>query len=287
MTTTRATCIRRRRRGGRWPGRCADGPVFCGDAIADPLTGLEAASAVVDSLSRGGGEVIERVDGRGGRELRGACRPARRPPNIQRRRRRYRRACPPARRIGAPTMTPCAAWSPKDAGYHADSAGDVAGRCDADIRVGARIDEVGDTLVAGPGESVLDAGGGTVLPGLHDHHVHLRSAAAALDSLLVGPPAVCTKGQLAQRCRVPRRAPTGGFAPSAITSRSPGELDRTPWTVVPRISRCASSTAAARCGSSTPRRWPGSAWPTTRRAAARSDRGWSDGCSRARPTWPN
>lgn len=40
-------------------GRGADGPVFCGDAIADPLTGLEAARAVGESLRRGGGEVIE------------------------------------------------------------------------------------------------------------------------------------------------------------------------------------------------------------------------------------
>ena len=36
-----------------------DGPVFCGDAAADPLTGLEAALAVADSLQRGGGETIE------------------------------------------------------------------------------------------------------------------------------------------------------------------------------------------------------------------------------------
>ncbi len=34
-------------------------PVFCGDAIADPLTGMEAARAVVQSLQRGGGEVID------------------------------------------------------------------------------------------------------------------------------------------------------------------------------------------------------------------------------------
>jgi hypothetical protein len=34
------------------------GPVFCGDAIADPLTGLEATSAVAESLGRGGGELI-------------------------------------------------------------------------------------------------------------------------------------------------------------------------------------------------------------------------------------
>ena len=40
-------------------GTADDGPVFVGDAIADPLTGLHAALAVVDSLSRGGGELIE------------------------------------------------------------------------------------------------------------------------------------------------------------------------------------------------------------------------------------
>lgn len=34
-------------------------PVFIGDAIADPLTGLHAAAAVVDSRARGGGELIE------------------------------------------------------------------------------------------------------------------------------------------------------------------------------------------------------------------------------------
>jgi hypothetical protein len=35
------------------------GPVFRGDAIADPLSGLEAARAVGESLRRGGGEVID------------------------------------------------------------------------------------------------------------------------------------------------------------------------------------------------------------------------------------
>ncbi|MGV0592753.1 CoA transferase [Mycolicibacterium porcinum] len=34
-------------------------PVFSGDAIADPLTGLHAAAAVADSRNRGGGELIE------------------------------------------------------------------------------------------------------------------------------------------------------------------------------------------------------------------------------------
>jgi CoA-transferase family III len=40
-------------------GTGTHGPVFCADAIADPLTGLEAARAVGQSVRRGGGEVID------------------------------------------------------------------------------------------------------------------------------------------------------------------------------------------------------------------------------------
>ena len=40
-------------------GRSDEGPVFCGDAIADPLTGLHAALGVAESLARGGGEVLD------------------------------------------------------------------------------------------------------------------------------------------------------------------------------------------------------------------------------------
>lgn len=40
-------------------GTSPSGPVFCGDAIADPLTGMESALAVTNSLIRGGGETIE------------------------------------------------------------------------------------------------------------------------------------------------------------------------------------------------------------------------------------
>ncbi|OBG20596.1 CoA transferase [Mycobacterium sp. 852002-51057_SCH5723018] len=39
-------------------GTAAGEPVFCGDAVADPLTGLEATMAVAQSLGRGGGELI-------------------------------------------------------------------------------------------------------------------------------------------------------------------------------------------------------------------------------------
>ena len=40
-------------------GASAQGPVFCADAIADPLAGLDASLAVAESLGRGGGELIE------------------------------------------------------------------------------------------------------------------------------------------------------------------------------------------------------------------------------------
>ncbi|MDT5325724.1 MAG: hypothetical protein QOF25_2876 [Mycobacterium sp.] len=40
-------------------GRSADGPVFCADAVADPLTGLQGALAVAEGLARGGGELID------------------------------------------------------------------------------------------------------------------------------------------------------------------------------------------------------------------------------------
>ena len=39
-----------------WDG---DGPVFCADAVADPTTGLVAAAAVVDALSRGGSWMLD------------------------------------------------------------------------------------------------------------------------------------------------------------------------------------------------------------------------------------
>ncbi|HEY7053888.1 MAG TPA: amidohydrolase family protein [Mycobacterium sp.] len=55
----------------------------------------------------------------------------------------------------------------------------------ADIRVADAIVEVAPSLTPQPGEQVLDAKLGTVLPGLHDHHLHVRAAAAALDSVRV------------------------------------------------------------------------------------------------------
>jgi predicted amidohydrolase YtcJ len=67
-----------------------------------------------------------------------------------------------------------------------------------DVRVDERINEVGEGLTPQRGEPVLDAAGGTIIPGLYDHHVHLRSAAAALTSARVGPAEVQGRDDLAR-----------------------------------------------------------------------------------------
>jgi predicted amidohydrolase YtcJ len=58
-----------------------------------------------------------------------------------------------------------------------------------DVRLsGGQIAEAAPRLRPAPGEAAIDAAGGTLLPGLHDHHVHLRALAAARASVTAGPP---------------------------------------------------------------------------------------------------
>ncbi|MCF8609172.1 amidohydrolase family protein [Gordonia sp. HY285] len=73
---------------------------------------------------------------------------------------------------------------------------DVAGvRTDVHLR-GGRIDAVG-TGYARPSTPTLDAAGCAVLPGLHDHHLHLHALAAHWRSIRCGPPHVTTAIDLA------------------------------------------------------------------------------------------
>lgn len=95
-----------------------------------------------------------------------------------------------------------------------------------DIRAEARIEEVGQELDVRPGEGVLYAGGGTVLPGLHDHHVHVRSAASALDSFFVGPPGVTSKDQLTQLLSNATPGPDGWIRAVGYHESVAGDLDR-------------------------------------------------------------
>lgn len=95
-----------------------------------------------------------------------------------------------------------------------------------DIRVMEHIDEVAAGLAPRAGEDVFDARCGTVLPGLHDHHVHLWAAAAALDSLSVGPNVVRTKDQLAQVVSKAKPGSDGWIRAVGYHESVAGELDR-------------------------------------------------------------
>src|SRR5687768_12237258 len=67
----------------------------------------------------------------------------------------------------------------------------------SDLRI-----EAGHTAAFGkleplPGERVIEAQGGALLPGLHDHHIHLPALAAARASVRCGPPEVTDEAELA------------------------------------------------------------------------------------------
>jgi predicted amidohydrolase YtcJ len=78
-------------------------------------------------------------------------------------------------------------------------------RCDA-----GRVVDVGPRLGRRAGEEVLDGGGGALLPGLHDHHVHLLAMAAARESIDLGPERVRSPGDLDAAIRSAAAGHTGG-----------------------------------------------------------------------------
>ena len=85
---------------------------------------------------------------------------------------------------------------------------EIDGVAPLDVRLEAgRITALGRGLARSGAEPVLDASGGALLPGLHDHHLHLLALAAAASSLRCGPPALRDADALA---RALARAPTSG-----------------------------------------------------------------------------
>src|SRR3954452_8034578 len=62
---------------------------------------------------------------------------------------------------------------------------DRLGRVDVRIRDGAVVDIAPD--LRRDDETVLSAHGGALIPGLHDHHLHLFALAAGLDSVDCSP----------------------------------------------------------------------------------------------------
>lgn len=72
----------------------------------------------------------------------------------------------------------------------------------ADVRLaGGAVVEIGARLSPDDDTPAIEAAGGALLPGLHDHHIHLLSLAAALEAIPCGPPAAADGEQLAQRLR--------------------------------------------------------------------------------------
>jgi predicted amidohydrolase YtcJ len=96
----------------------------------------------------------------------------------------------------------------------------------ADIRVGDVITEVAPSLTPLADEAVLDARLGAVLPGLHDHHVHLRAAAAAVDSVAVGPPAVRTASEFTRAVATAEPGADGWIRAVGYHESVAGELHR-------------------------------------------------------------
>ena len=67
-----------------------------------------------------------------------------------------------------------------------------------DLRiVGGRITAIEPALESLPDEEVLEASTTVVIPGLHDHHLHLRSLVASRRSVSVGPGQVSGSDELA------------------------------------------------------------------------------------------
>lgn len=88
------------------------------------------------------------------------------------------------------------------------------------------IAERGPYLAAGAHDVVVDARGGTVMPGLHDHHVHLRSAAAAVDSIHLGPPRVSTDAEARAMLRTAAVRSDGWIRAVGYHESVAGPLDR-------------------------------------------------------------
>ncbi len=103
---------------------------------------------------------------------------------------------------------------------------EVYGLHPADVRIEqGRISEIG-RLQRRPSERVIEAGGGALLPGLHDHHLHLRSFAAALESVRCGPPEVTNADTLAAALHRARTADGRWIRGIGYHESVAGDIDR-------------------------------------------------------------
>jgi len=97
----------------------------------------------------------------------------------------------------------------------------------ADVRLrDGVVAAIGATLQPLPGEVLIDGRGGSLFPGLRDHHVHLRALAAALLSTRCGPPEVTDAAALAKRLGNENRRSRDWLRGIAYHERVAGAIDR-------------------------------------------------------------
>ena len=78
----------------------------------------------------------------------------------------------------------------------------LSAEAELDVRIAAgRVVECEPGLRPAAGEEEIDAAGCALLPGLHDHHLHLRALAAARSSVRAGPEQVRSAAELTARLR--------------------------------------------------------------------------------------
>jgi len=98
---------------------------------------------------------------------------------------------------------------------------DINGAC-RDVRLsGGVIAEIGNSLV---GNRYHDGQGGALIPGLHDHHIHLNATAAAMNSVKCGPPDVNSDNDLIARINQPGQGWLRGVGYHQSVA---GDIDRT------------------------------------------------------------
>jgi predicted amidohydrolase YtcJ len=104
---------------------------------------------------------------------------------------------------------------------------EVEGRAPVDVRiVDGRIAAIDESAAPAAGEPVIDAAGGALLPGLHDHHIHLFALAAAQRSIACGPPAVRCLDELARALARHRVADDEWLRGVGYHESVAGDLDR-------------------------------------------------------------
>jgi predicted amidohydrolase YtcJ len=104
---------------------------------------------------------------------------------------------------------------------------EIGGRPGLGVRVSPeQILEVGPGLAPRRGEAVLDAVGGAVIPGLHDHHVHLRGLLAARLSVDVSAAADPAAFDRMVAAAAAAAGPGGWLRATGWSETSAGPLDR-------------------------------------------------------------